>query len=237
MTTTTAPTSALLQKIEDRTAVVGILGLGYVGLPLASAFLDARFPVLGFDTDPEKIESIKRGENYLKHLGDEMVTSMRDSDTFDATTDFSRIAEADAVLICVPTPLGEHHEPDLSFVEGLHPRRGARRPAGPADHSRVDHLPRDDPRPHGGHPRRGRPRAGRGRCCSPTAPSARTRAASGSPRARFPSSSAGPVRSPGKRRRSSTTPPSRACTSWSRRRSPRPPSCTRTFSGLSTSHW
>jgi len=113
----TAESQSLIRRIEDRTAIVGILGLGYVGLPLASAFLKAGFPVLGFDTDPRKISSIDLGVNYLKHLGDEMTVEMRDSDKFECTTDFARIAEADAVLICVPTPLGEHNEPDLSYVE------------------------------------------------------------------------------------------------------------------------
>ncbi len=107
----------LIHRIQARTAVVGILGLGYVGLPLASAFESAGFPVLGFDTDPDKLASIDRGENYLKHLGQTMTRRLRDSERFEATVDFRRLAEADAVLLCVPTPLGEHHEPDLSFVE------------------------------------------------------------------------------------------------------------------------
>ena len=107
----------LLQKIHSRRAVVGIVGLGYVGLPLASAFVEAGFPVLGFDTDPEKIEKLARGEQYLHHLGDEMTRRMRDSGRFAATSDFGRLGEADAILICVPTPLGEHKEPDLSFIE------------------------------------------------------------------------------------------------------------------------
>jgi len=106
-----------VETIEDRSVRVGILGLGYVGLPLASAFLDAGFPVLGFDTDASKIDSLARGENYLRHLGQEMTQRMRDSDAFEATTDFDRLGEPDAVLLCVPTPLGDHREPDLSFVE------------------------------------------------------------------------------------------------------------------------
>ena len=114
----TEPVARLRNRIDERSAVVGILGLGYVGLPLASAFLQAGFPVLGFDTDPKKIEFLGRGENYLHHLGQEMTQAMSTSEAFEATVDFSRIREADAVLICVPTPLGEHHEPDLSYVEG-----------------------------------------------------------------------------------------------------------------------
>ncbi len=107
----------LLEKVEDRSAIVGILGLGYVGLPLAAAFVDAGFHVLGFDTDQRKIDALGRGENYLKHLGQEMTQRMKESGLFEATSDFDRLAEPDAVLLCVPTPLGEHNEPDLSFVE------------------------------------------------------------------------------------------------------------------------
>ncbi|HTF87304.1 MAG TPA: nucleotide sugar dehydrogenase [Planctomycetota bacterium] len=107
----------LLEKIESRSAVVGVLGLGYVGLPLASAFVEAGFRVLGFDTDPSKIEQLARGEQYLRHLGSAMTTRMRQSGRFEATSDFSRLGEADAILICVPTPLGEYKEPDLSYIE------------------------------------------------------------------------------------------------------------------------
>ena len=107
----------MLEKIENRTAKVGILGLGYVGLPLAAAFVDAGFPVLGFDTDEKKIVALAKGENYLKHLGQEMTQGMKASGLFEATTDFDRLSEPDAVLLCVPTPLGEHNEPDLSYVE------------------------------------------------------------------------------------------------------------------------
>ena len=109
--------SITVESIEDRSVIVGILGLGYVGLPLAAAFLDAGFRVLGFDTDESKIAALEKGENYLKHLGQEMTRKMRDSDRFEATADFDRLGEPDAVLLCVPTPLGEHREPDLSYVE------------------------------------------------------------------------------------------------------------------------
>jgi UDP-N-acetyl-D-glucosamine dehydrogenase len=107
----------LLSKIESREAVVGVLGLGYVGLPLASAFVEAGFRVLGFDTDPEKIEQLARGETYLHHLGSVMTERMRASGRFEPTADLARLGEADAILISVPTPLGPHQEPDLSFVE------------------------------------------------------------------------------------------------------------------------
>src|SRR3989440_12220275 len=104
-------------KIEDGSAVVGVIGLGYVGLPLLHAFHNAGFAVIGFDVDPKKIEALRRGENYLKHLGPGMVKEMISRGRFEATADFSRLVEADAIISCVPTPLGSHLAPDLSYVE------------------------------------------------------------------------------------------------------------------------
>ena len=109
--------STLEQKFTDRTAVIGVIGLGYVGLPLCRAFHEGGFPVLGFDVDPAKIEMLDRGENYLMHLGEGFVRELVEGGRFEATADFGRLAEADAVLVCVPTPLGDHLEPDLSFIE------------------------------------------------------------------------------------------------------------------------
>ncbi len=94
-----------------------MIGLGYVGLPLMNAFSNAGYPVIGFDVDPQKIKMIHQGENYLKHLGEDFIRQMSGSGKFDATADFSRLSEADALLVCVPTPLGKHLEPDLSYVE------------------------------------------------------------------------------------------------------------------------
>lgn len=108
---------SLLERIENKSAVVGVIGLGYVGLPLLHAFHQAGFRVLGFDVDPAKIEALGRGENYLKHLGASMVEEMVRAGLFEASGDFSRLAEADAVISCVPTPLGRHRDPDLSYVE------------------------------------------------------------------------------------------------------------------------
>src|SRR5436190_23563848 len=102
---------SLKTKIENGSAVVGVIGLGYGGLPLLAAFHRAGFPVLGFDVDPRKIDALHRGENYLKHLGHGMVKGML-GDRFDATADVSRLGEADVVISCVPTPLGPHLEPD-----------------------------------------------------------------------------------------------------------------------------
>src|SRR3954451_22615093 len=109
--------STLPQKIADGSAVVGVIGLGYVGLPLLHAFHKAGFRVVGFDVDPRKIDALRRGENYLKHLGPGMVKEMVAARRFDVTDDFSRLAEPDVVISCVPTPLGSHLEPDLSYVE------------------------------------------------------------------------------------------------------------------------
>ncbi len=107
--------ATLLAKMHDRMARVGIIGLGYVGLPLARAFTSAGFPVLGFDIDPDKVARLTRGESYIGHIGPRVVREMRGRG-FDATDRFERLAEADAILICVPTPLTETREPDLTYV-------------------------------------------------------------------------------------------------------------------------
>jgi UDP-N-acetyl-D-glucosamine dehydrogenase len=107
----------LLDKITSGTARVGVIGLGYVGLPLLRAFCLAGHPVLGFDVDQSKIDLIKKGENYLKHLGPDYLHDCLATKRLDATSDFSRMGEADVLISCVPTPLGVHLEPDLSFVE------------------------------------------------------------------------------------------------------------------------
>ncbi len=107
----------LLAKLGDRTGVIGIIGLGYVGLPLALCFAEAGFRVLGFDTDPEKVRSLEAGRSYLRRFPDDAIRRARASG-FEATGDYRRAADADALVICVPTPLDAHREPDLSFVIG-----------------------------------------------------------------------------------------------------------------------
>src|SRR5438105_562637 len=107
----------LQDKIQNNSALIGVIGLGYVGLPLLHAFNAAGFPVLGFDIDQSKIDALSRGENYLKHLGPAMVREMTATGRFSATSDFSRLKEPDVIISCVPTPLGTHLEPDLSYVE------------------------------------------------------------------------------------------------------------------------
>jgi len=107
----------LKKKIEDGSAVIGVIGLGYVGLPLMRAFNVAGYRVMGFDVDQAKIDALFRGENYLKHLGEGFLKQMVSSGRFDATTDMGRMGECDALISCVPTPLGVHLEPDLAYVE------------------------------------------------------------------------------------------------------------------------
>jgi UDP-N-acetyl-D-glucosamine dehydrogenase len=108
---------ALASRIKDRSALVGIIGLGYVGLPLALAFAEKGFKVLGFDVDPQKVDQLTAGECYIKHLDCERVERAVAAGRLEATADFSRLAEPDAILICVPTPLGAHKEPDMRYVE------------------------------------------------------------------------------------------------------------------------
>ncbi len=105
----------LLARIQNRTARVGIIGLGYVGLPLARAFTTAGFQVLGFDVDTAKIDKLMAGHSYIKQIADDVIATMRDN-RFEATDRFERLGEVDAILICVPTPLTDSREPDLSYV-------------------------------------------------------------------------------------------------------------------------
>ena len=105
----------LLDKIKTREAVVGIIGLGYVGLPLMLRFCETGYRVLGFDIDQDKVKKLNAGGSYIEHISPESISSARDS-LFEATTDFSRAGEADALILCVPTPLNKYREPDLSFI-------------------------------------------------------------------------------------------------------------------------
>ena len=109
---------SLHAAIQDKSARIGIIGLGYVGLPLANAFINAGFTVLGFDVDQAKVDRLAAGESYIKHISSETVSGWLSVGQFEATSDQTRMSEADALLICVPTPLSESRGPDLQYVEG-----------------------------------------------------------------------------------------------------------------------
>jgi len=105
--------------IKNKEAVIGVIGLGYVGLPISIRFCDEGFRVLGFDADPEKVRLIRKGTSYIKHIPSDVIAEHAKGRkaTFVPTTDMSRLAEADAIIICVPTPLSSKREPDLGYVE------------------------------------------------------------------------------------------------------------------------
>jgi UDP-N-acetyl-D-mannosaminuronate dehydrogenase/intein/homing endonuclease len=107
----------LREKIETRQALVGVIGLGYVGLPLSLVFVDRGFRVVGFDVDRRKIESLAARRSYIPHIEEARIAEGMDSGRFEATADFDRLDEPDAILICVPTPLTPQREPDMTFVE------------------------------------------------------------------------------------------------------------------------
>jgi UDP-N-acetyl-D-glucosamine dehydrogenase len=109
------PILELKHKLADRTARIGVIGLGYVGLPLALLFSEQGFPITGFDIDPKKVETLNAGRSYIVRITPEEIESAR-RHGFAATADYSEIERMDVVLICVPTPLNDFHEPDLSYV-------------------------------------------------------------------------------------------------------------------------
>jgi UDP-N-acetyl-D-glucosamine dehydrogenase len=125
-----AAAAALAARFHQRQAAVGVIGLGYVGLPLAQAIGNKGFRVTGFDIDPAKVEALNAGRSYIRHIPAASLAALARKGLFSATADFGRLAEMDAILICVPTPLNRYREPDLSFVEATtaavarHLRRG-----------------------------------------------------------------------------------------------------------------
>ncbi len=114
-TSTPSPLSALKKKIASRAAVVSTIGLGYVGLPLTVSFARAGFPVLGYDMDKAKADAVNAGKSYIRHIPPADVKLIR-ANGGRATSDPAELARADAILVCVPTPLTRQREPDLSFV-------------------------------------------------------------------------------------------------------------------------
>jgi UDP-N-acetyl-D-glucosamine dehydrogenase len=119
--TTTRKKSPLAERLAERlaarTARIAVVGLGYVGLPLAETFAWGGYPVIGFDIDSEKIARLRRGESYIGHICPERISELNGSGRFEPTDDPGRFVEADTIVICVPTPLGEAREPDLSYIE------------------------------------------------------------------------------------------------------------------------
>ncbi|MCM2373527.1 nucleotide sugar dehydrogenase [Aporhodopirellula aestuarii] len=116
MKTSSAVTDTLTKRIRSKEASIGIVGLGYVGLPLAISYADGGFNTIGFDIDAEKTKQINAGQSYIKHIPADTIGRGVRAGKLAATTDFSQIREVDAIILCVPTPLDEHFEPDLSYV-------------------------------------------------------------------------------------------------------------------------
>ena len=109
--------AGLVKAIESKKALIGVVGLGYVGLPLVREFTRGDMTVLGFDVDPVKVKALRAGKSYIEHIPSATVKEMVKSKLFSATTDFDRLSEPDCILICVPTPLTKMREPDMSYVE------------------------------------------------------------------------------------------------------------------------
>jgi UDP-N-acetyl-D-glucosamine dehydrogenase len=107
----------LIKKIKTKEAKIGVIGLGYVGLPLVIRFCEENFHVIGFDVDSSKVEKLNRGQSYIKHIQAKTIKFLKDNNMFEATHDYSRLQETDCIIICVPTPLKKNKEPDLSYVK------------------------------------------------------------------------------------------------------------------------
>lgn len=107
---------SFVKRTKSRDLRIGIVGLGYVGLPLAEAYINEGFSVVGFDIDAQKITDLDAGKSYIKHIPDARIAVMNDTGRYSSTTNFMGLQKVDAILICVPTPLSEHREPDLSYV-------------------------------------------------------------------------------------------------------------------------
>jgi UDP-N-acetyl-D-glucosamine dehydrogenase len=109
--------SQLERKIRDRKAIVGIMGMGYVGLPLVRTFAGAGYQLLGFDVDPQKVKLLNAGKSYIKHIPGSMIQTLIKARRFRATNNFKELSKVDAIIICVPTPLSKTRDPDMSYVE------------------------------------------------------------------------------------------------------------------------
>ena len=116
----TDTTASMLEQFSNKSTSgqlkVGVMGMGYVGVPLAEAFVRAGTPVIGFEILQHRADALNAGKSYLGHIEDERIARMVEAGNFEATIDTARLADADAILICVPTPLDKYHHPDLSYV-------------------------------------------------------------------------------------------------------------------------
>ena len=159
LTTSASPEHAsaadLIDRLRTKRARIGVIGLGYVGLPLAVEFADAGFTVTPVDVDQSKVESIRRGESYIPDVPSERLREVVDAGRLSPTRDFAVLAEADAISICVPTPLRKTKDPDLSYIVAAVEEVSKYLRAGPADRARVHDV--------SGHHRRGRPADARAR--------------------------------------------------------------------------
>lgn len=111
-------THGLAEKIAGKQAIIGVIGLGYVGLPLIKAFVRAGFKTMGFDVDQTKVDKLKAGQSYIKHIDSAAIAKLIKEKQFEPTADMGRLGEADCIIICVPTPLNESRDPDLTYIEG-----------------------------------------------------------------------------------------------------------------------
>ncbi len=148
--------------IETRTARIGIIGLGYVGLPLALLFSGERFAITGFDIDQRKVGTLSQGGSYIVRIEPEEIRAAQAAG-FTPTTDFARIADMDAIIICVPTPLNEYREPDLSYMTNTAESIAPHLHAGATGHPGKHHLSRHHRRGAGAHPRKGQQAGTQGR--------------------------------------------------------------------------
>ena len=105
----------LIKRINNKSATIGIIGLGYVGLPLVIRFMEEKFKVIGFDIDDEKCRKLNAGESYIRHITEKSI-QLALKNGFSATSNWNRITEVDCMLICVPTPLGDNNTPDLQYI-------------------------------------------------------------------------------------------------------------------------
>ena len=136
----------LKASILNKSATVGVIGLGYVGVPLIRAFVQAGFRTMGFDIDQTKVDRLLAGQSYIGHIPSEWIAECIETRRFTPTADMRRLAEADALLICVPTPLSESRDPDLSYIEGTARYIAAAVATGTTHRAGKHHVSRHHPR-------------------------------------------------------------------------------------------